>query len=281
VYEIVTFLNSATVGAVYTAGYDAFGNKVVDGGSGGDRFLYTGREWDGPIGQYYYRARYYSPTIGRFGSEDPLGFSGGDANLYRYVDNSPTNAVDPSGFQGQPVTFPNQRAGDQPGEQDRWNKDPSVRKKVIPVNRKSDLTDAVKPGQPCKFVVTAKGTLVVITDERTPHSMGPAAVGGGKVGDPIQSGGHLILGPGDVVCYDVITNHYKVHQSPNKQAGIDQGAAGIKGVGLKPSYTPDVKKPKPDPDPLRRYPLAGPDRFWDRLGPDGMTVGGRVIHAMP
>ena len=41
----------------------------------------------------------YDPSVGRFLSEDPIGFAGGDANLYRYVGNSPTNFTDPSGLQ--------------------------------------------------------------------------------------------------------------------------------------------------------------------------------------
>nr|WP_250564674.1 RHS repeat-associated core domain-containing protein [Adonisia turfae] len=45
----------------------------------------------------YYRARCYDPAVGRFISEDPLGFDAGDANLYHYVFNSPTNYTDPSG----------------------------------------------------------------------------------------------------------------------------------------------------------------------------------------
>lgn len=40
----------------------------------------------------------YNPTIGRWTAEDPIAFAGGDANLDRYVGNSPTNAIDPSGL---------------------------------------------------------------------------------------------------------------------------------------------------------------------------------------
>ena len=39
----------------------------------------------------------YNPTTGRWLSQDPIGFDGGDANLYRYVLNSPVNKTDPSG----------------------------------------------------------------------------------------------------------------------------------------------------------------------------------------
>jgi RHS repeat-associated protein len=52
---------------------------------------------DQETGLYYYRARYYDSSIGRFVSEDPIGFDGRDANLYRYVGNSPVNYIDPSG----------------------------------------------------------------------------------------------------------------------------------------------------------------------------------------
>ncbi len=49
------------------------------------------------IAMYYYRARYYDPEIGRFVSEDPLGFAAGDVNFYAYVGNNPINFNDPSG----------------------------------------------------------------------------------------------------------------------------------------------------------------------------------------
>lgn len=57
---------------------------------------YTGREDDGS-GLYYYRARYYDPALGRFISEDPLGFDAGDINLYQYAAANPINHNDPSG----------------------------------------------------------------------------------------------------------------------------------------------------------------------------------------
>jgi RHS repeat-associated protein len=49
-------------------------------------------------GWYYMRARYYDPEMGRFISEDPLGFDGGDVNLYAYALNNPVMFIDPLGL---------------------------------------------------------------------------------------------------------------------------------------------------------------------------------------
>jgi RHS repeat-associated protein len=98
---------SASGSSLDTMAYDSFGQPTDSTAtySTGDRFKFTGREWDSEngtgtpeIGQYNYRAREYDPRVGRFDSEDPIGFSAGDLNLYRYVQNSPTNFTDPSGL---------------------------------------------------------------------------------------------------------------------------------------------------------------------------------------
>jgi len=51
-----------------------------------------------PNGFYYMRARYYDPKVGRFISEDPIGFEGGDVNLYNYASNNPLLLIDPLGL---------------------------------------------------------------------------------------------------------------------------------------------------------------------------------------
>ena len=61
-------------------------------------FAYTGRDWDEDIQLQYNRARWYDPDMGRWRSEDPIRWAAGDENLYRYVGNSPTNFIDPSGL---------------------------------------------------------------------------------------------------------------------------------------------------------------------------------------
>jgi RHS repeat-associated protein len=84
-------------GAVPTSyTYEAFGTSTVIGAASDNAAQFAGRENDG-TGLYYYRARYYSPTSGRFLSEDPLEFGAGDSNLYAYVGNDPANVTDPSG----------------------------------------------------------------------------------------------------------------------------------------------------------------------------------------
>ena len=78
--------------------YDSFGNILLETNPEfGDRFKFTGREWLSELGLYYYRARFYDPVTGRFISQDPIGFFGGDQNLYGYVGNRPVTFTDPTG----------------------------------------------------------------------------------------------------------------------------------------------------------------------------------------
>ncbi len=76
--------------------YAPYGETTVTGSASNNTSQYTGRENDND-GLYYYRARYYHPLFSRFVSEDPLGFGGGDSNLYSYVRSNPTNLTDPTG----------------------------------------------------------------------------------------------------------------------------------------------------------------------------------------
>jgi RHS repeat-associated protein len=65
--------------------------------------MYTGRRFDGESGLFYYRNRYYHSQIGQFVSRDPIGYQGGDANLYQYVYSLPGCLSDPWGFFGFPA----------------------------------------------------------------------------------------------------------------------------------------------------------------------------------
>ena len=76
--------------------YQPFGATTTAGAANGNSYQFTGRENDG-TGLYFYRARYYSPTYQRFIAQDPIGFAGGDPNLYGYVLGDPVSFRDPSG----------------------------------------------------------------------------------------------------------------------------------------------------------------------------------------
>ena len=83
--------------------YDSYGNILSETSpSNGDRFKFTGMEWDAAIGQYYDHARWYGAGVGRFHGQDPSGFAAVDSDLYRYAWNSPPNFIDLSGESGDP-----------------------------------------------------------------------------------------------------------------------------------------------------------------------------------
>ena len=71
---------------------------MQSGGSNYDwQYLHQGLRLDMATGDYENRARVYDPVLGRFMQVDPLLYKAKDVNLYRYVNNTPTSLVDPSG----------------------------------------------------------------------------------------------------------------------------------------------------------------------------------------
>ncbi len=88
--------------------YDEYGNLGSGSAGTGQPYRYTGRRFDLETGLYHYRARYYSPQIGRFLQTDPIGYDD-DLNLYAYTGNNPVDATDPTGMdiflQSHPVAL--------------------------------------------------------------------------------------------------------------------------------------------------------------------------------
>ncbi len=79
--------------------YDAYGR--ITSQSDPDHtslFAFTARPFDPATGLQNNLNRWYEADVGRWLTEDPIGFEAGDANLYRYVHNAPTKWADPTGL---------------------------------------------------------------------------------------------------------------------------------------------------------------------------------------
>lgn len=106
----IAALTNSSGAVVERYAYDSYGEpRITDAADNprassalGNRFLFTGREWDSESGLYHYRTRAYSPTLGRFLQRDPIGYTAGP-NLYTYVDNNPLNFTDPLGLEKVPT----------------------------------------------------------------------------------------------------------------------------------------------------------------------------------
>ncbi len=102
--QSTTHVVDATGTLIESYDYDPFGSPTISDSNGvtiplsqvHNPSLYTGRRWDSECDLYYYRTRYYSPSLGRFLTTDTIGLEGG-TNLYAYTENNPVNGRDPFG----------------------------------------------------------------------------------------------------------------------------------------------------------------------------------------
>jgi RHS repeat-associated protein len=104
-YSITAVTTSAGAIAERYA-YSAYGQptildasaSVLSSSAINNRYTYTGREWDATLGVHHFRARWMSPSAGRFLGRDPIGFEGSGSLLYDFLRGDTLEKLDPSGL---------------------------------------------------------------------------------------------------------------------------------------------------------------------------------------
>ena len=198
--------------------YDSFGNVTSETDDTVDHiYAYTGRDRDEESDLQYNRARYYDATVGRWISEDPIGFAAGDSNLARYVGNFSTGARDPSGLVQTVSVSQEELVEPQPSED--------------PAGLKKRLIDERIIG-PFSSTREHAGLVIGIGWEVDVFlNAGPLPVGvGGSVGPIVYVGWDADTGK--------ITTAYAIEYTG--QAGVGYGIGSFEGV-VKVFNAPDVE----------------------------------------
>ncbi len=102
--RLVVDIASNTV--IQQMNYDVWGKVIQDSNPGFQPFGYAGGLYDRDTGLVRFGARDYDAETGRWTAKDPIGFGGGDTNLYGYVLGDPVNWVDSFGLCGEPPELP-------------------------------------------------------------------------------------------------------------------------------------------------------------------------------
>jgi RHS repeat-associated protein len=95
----IVAVTNASGAVMQVNSYDEYG---IPAATNLGRFQYTGQAWLPELGMYYYKARIYSPTLGRFMQTDPIGYGAG-MNMYNYVGSDPVNFSDPLGLRSAEI----------------------------------------------------------------------------------------------------------------------------------------------------------------------------------
>jgi RHS repeat-associated protein len=111
----ITAMTTSTGAVAERYAYTAYGQPTILNASGsvltssavGNRYTYTGREWDETLGLHHFRARWMSPLAGRFLGRDPIGYEGSPNGLYTFTSSNALRNTDPTGlYEVRPWTDP-------------------------------------------------------------------------------------------------------------------------------------------------------------------------------
>jgi RHS repeat-associated protein len=161
VRDLATFNSTTGVTSVVNHRvYDSYGNLESQTNAAVDcLFGWTGRAYDTATGLQNNVNRWYDAKVGRWASEDPDGFTAGDANTYRYVGNSPTNWIDPSGLDDKPPVGGPDNGYNGTGTWQFKNKKDLI--KFL-----TQLLNANQPGFPANWVETAENGCIGLANLR-------------------------------------------------------------------------------------------------------------------
>lgn len=214
--------------------YDEYG---IPGSSNYGRFQYTGQMWLPEIGMYHYKARIFSPTLGRFLQTDPIGYGDGP-NWYNYVGSDPVNGVDPLGLDGEDLYVEGWRPKCSPGSVVVWkggdSKAYDCKREFERDSRSSDNTGGKAGGNAGGG---RTGTTRHVTDERKIDLCRSAAFRTGQklidAGEMVDILGKtaLVLALGETLFYTALTEQPVVN--PGHKDVATAGGIIVTGSALK------------------------------------------------